>query len=88
MYQPLSVDDENKLWPHQKDAVSFAINHLNNSAVGKTCLYRMPTGTGKTGVIGCLAMLASNGTTLVLTPWEHLRKQMVTDLKGSFWNKV
>jgi hypothetical protein len=48
----------------------------------------MPTATGKTGVIACLTILSNQGTSLVLTPWAHLRSQMVTDLENVFWKKI
>lgn len=75
-----------KLWEHQKDALAFAVKHLNKSE--SPCLIRMPTGTGKTGVIACLTRIANNGSSLVLTPWAHLRNQMLSDLEQAFWKKI
>lgn len=75
-----------RLWPHQRDALSFLIQHLNSR--GDPCLVRMPTGTGKTGVIACLSLLSASGRTLVLTPWSNLRDQMVDSLKAGFWANV
>jgi len=52
-------------------------------------LVRMPTGTGKTGVIAIASFFGnSRGSTLILTPWKNLCTQMMEDLKTSFWNKV
>ena len=46
----------------------------------------MPTGTGKTGVIGVLCVAAPpEGWSLILTPWKHLCVQMIDDLKERFW---
>lgn len=73
-------------WSHQREALDFAVEHLNRHS--SPCLIRMPTGTGKTGVIACLAAISNPGCTLVLTPWKHLRKQMISDLNTDFWGKI
>ena len=86
MLEPMSQETKHKLWKHQADALDFAIEHLNTWE--SPCLIRMPTGTGKTGVIACLARLSNQSTTLVLTPWAHLRNQMISDLEEGFWNTV
>lgn len=74
------------LWPHQSQAIRFVIRRLNAKAAA--CLVRMPTGTGKTGVIACLSHLSANGRTLVLTPWSNLRDQMTSALKTTFWSQI
>lgn len=86
MFSTLPATAKPKLWPHQVKALTFAIDHLNSLAT--PCLVRMPTGTGKTGVIACLTKLSNAGSSLVLTPWAHLRDQMVNDLTVKFWDKV
>lgn len=86
MFKAISDEAKRMLWKHQSDALDFAINHLN--IYDSPCLIRMPTGTGKTGVIACLTMLSNHGSALVLTPWAHLRDQMIEDLKQGFWEKV
>lgn len=73
------------LWKHQKDALDFLITHLNAKPQKGPCLVRMPTGTGKTGVIAWLSMKSAEGKTLVLTPWTNLRDQMVAALTVGFW---
>lgn len=73
------------LWEHQKEAINFVIAHLNANPRNDTCLVRMPTGTGKTGVIAWLSIKSTAGKTLVLTPWTNLRDQMVSDLREGFW---
>jgi superfamily II DNA or RNA helicase len=75
-----------KLWKHQAAAMEFAVRHLNRTV--SPCLIRMPTGTGKTGVIACLTRLSNTGSSLVLTPWAHLRNQMVADLEKGFWDTI
>ncbi|MFQ5923094.1 MAG: DEAD/DEAH box helicase [Anaerolineales bacterium] len=86
MFKKISNEITFKLWDHQSEALNFAIDHLN--AQDSPCLIRMPTGTGKTGIVACLTMLSNEGSSLVLTPWALLRNQMVSDLKEGFWNKV
>jgi superfamily II DNA or RNA helicase len=86
MFSELSRATQRKLWPHQVDAINFAIDHLNKFS--SACLIRMPTGTGKTGVIACLTKLSNAESSLILTPWAHLRKQMLADLESDFWTKV
>lgn len=76
----LTRDVEQKLWPHQARALKFAISHLKKRKT--PCLIRMPTGTGKTGVIGCLTRVSNAGTSLVLTPWANLREQMAQHLSN------
>jgi superfamily II DNA or RNA helicase len=52
-------------------------------------LARMPTGTGKTGVIAVTAYFGNhNGSTLILTPWKNLCRQMKDDLERDFWKNV
>lgn len=86
MFLNIPRDINSKLWKHQVDALNFAVARLNEQET--PILIRMPTGTGKTGIIACLSMLSNPGSTLVLTPWAHLRSQMVTDLLNDFWNAI
>lgn len=88
MFKSIPSAAKAKLWEHQREALDFAINHLKTYE--SPCLVRMPTGTGKTGVIGCLTRLSNDESSLVLTPWANLRQQMVShikDHKDSFWEK-
>jgi hypothetical protein len=85
-FDELSKETRCKLWQQQAEALDFAIDHLNN--LDSPCLIRMPTGTGKTGIIACLTRLSNRGSSLVLTPWAHLRNQMVADLERGFWKKL
>jgi superfamily II DNA or RNA helicase len=82
----LPVPLERKLWTHQKDAIAFATERLRGSAEPHSSLVRMPTGTGKTGIIAVLSVADPPPKwTLVLTPWANLCTQMVDDLKENFW---
>jgi superfamily II DNA or RNA helicase len=77
---------ETKLWEHQKKAITFATGLLRNKQHSTASLIRMPTGTGKTGVIAVLSVvLPPPKWTLVLTPWTNLCTQLVGDLKERFW---
>jgi superfamily II DNA or RNA helicase len=74
------------LWLQQKKAIQFAFQYLRKPSKARTGLVRMPTGTGKTGVIAVLsAGLPPRGWTLVLTPWANLCKQMIDDIQEEFW---
>jgi hypothetical protein len=84
MFDALPKGTPQRLWPHQAKALDFAIKHLNRFPT--PCLIRMPTGTGKTGVIACLTALSNPGSSLVLTPWAHLRRQLIDDVAQDFWN--
>lgn len=86
MFDEISSETKRRLWHHQSDALDFAVGHLNQ--YDSPCLIRMPTGTGKTGVIACLTRLSNGKSSLVLTPWVNLRTQMVRDLEKGFWEKV
>jgi superfamily II DNA or RNA helicase len=86
MFEAISKESSRRLWAHQVDALNFAIHHLNT--LEAPCLIRMPTGTGKTGVIACLSRLSNQNSTLILTPWANLRDQMIVDLESNFWRTV
>lgn len=86
MFTKPSQGIREKLWPHQIKAIDFAVKHLNQSDA--PCLIRMPTGTGKTGIIAYLTRLAHAQSSLVLTPWANLREQMVKALEAGFWSEL
>ncbi|MGG4580772.1 DEAD/DEAH box helicase [Alcaligenes sp. Me129] len=77
-----------RLWKHQREALDFIISHLNAGPTQGPCVVRMPTGTGKTGVIAWLSMKSASGVTLVLAPWTNLREQMVESLREGFWKQA
>jgi superfamily II DNA or RNA helicase len=82
--------DLNKnLWPHQKKAIEFAVQYLREPKKAPVALVRMPTGTGKTGVIAVLSIaIPPSAWTLILTPWANLCDQMILDLRQRFWAKA
>lgn len=76
------------LWDHQIGAVE-AIAHYVESGSDGSALIRMPTGTGKTGVIATVARCLPNvDNVLVLTPWAALRAQLLKDLGERFWSRI
>ena len=48
-------------------------------------LIRLPTGAGKTAIIGVATTLITKKAVLVVTPARALRKQMLNDLKENLW---
>lgn len=83
-----NVPGDIKLWSHQRQGLEFLVAHLQSRTHPDPCLIRMPTGTGKTGVIACASLISSSGRTLVLTPWSNLRDQMIEALKEDFWRSI
>lgn len=85
-----SVSD--RLWPHQREAVKMCATYLAAFARGETsgsALVRMPTGTGKSGVIAIVAKrVAKSSTCLVVTPWTALRDQIARDIRERFWSQI
>lgn len=81
------------LWPHQKEAIKIARKYIKESRLQagfhKACLIRMPTGTGKSGVIAILSRcFRDTSNILVVTPWVTLREQLARDIETRFWEKI
>ena len=56
---------------------------------GTSALVRMPTGTGKSGVIAVAAhLLVGTGDVLLLTPWDALVRQLADDVRSRFWARI
>jgi superfamily II DNA or RNA helicase len=76
------------LWEHQQRAVQTISDYIEAESDG-SALIRMPTGTGKTGVIATAARCLPNiQNVLILTPWAALRKQLERDLNNRFWSRI
>jgi superfamily II DNA or RNA helicase len=76
------------LWNHQRRAVETIKTYLEGGS-HLSALIRMPTGTGKTGVIAVVARcLPTINNVLVVTPWAALREQLKNDLEGRFWSRI
>jgi superfamily II DNA or RNA helicase len=79
------------LWPHQVEALALTAGFIEARAggAGKSGLIRMPTGTGKSGVIAVAAHhLVERGDVLVLAPWDALVDQLTRDIRERFWRRV
>lgn len=82
------------LWLPQRRAVAFchaymaARMHATPSTPREVALIKMPTGTGKTGVIATLACTSPMvRKVLILTPRAGLVHQMKKDLSYRFWSR-
>lgn len=80
------------LWAPQRRAVGVALASVaarRTSGFGAgAALVKMPTGTGKTGVIATLACAVPEiRRTLVITPRKALVDQMVRDLHTRLWSR-
>jgi len=73
------------LWPHQKSAVEMVRSYQQANPQG-SALVRMPTGTGKSGVITVLSRCFPDApTVLVVVPWIALREQLEDDISSKFF---
>ena len=84
MYRPSAG-----LWAPQRRAVGTAVAYLGavaGSTPSESALIKMPTGTGKSGVIATLACaLPKVRRTLIITPRRSLVDQMLNDVHWRFW---
>ncbi|HSS48990.1 MAG TPA: DEAD/DEAH box helicase family protein, partial [Thermoanaerobaculia bacterium] len=62
---------------------------LDQDAWHRSALIRMPTGTGKSGVIAILTRcFEDTRSSLVLTPFKALREQLAADVERKFWAQI
>ena len=90
MFRPV-IQLPTGFWPHQVEAVQKIAEYLEvEDRRDRAALITMPTGTGKTGVIAATVSLLPvlSGPRLVLTPWDALVRQLVTDLRFRFWEHL
>lgn len=84
MYRPSAG-----LWAPQRRAVGTAVAYLGaieGTTPAESALIKMPTGTGKSGVIATLACaLPTVRRTLIITPRRSLVDQMLNDVHWRFW---
>jgi superfamily II DNA or RNA helicase len=84
------------LWQHQIAGVSLALAYVcadtrltDEGNVPEAALLKMPTGTGKSGVVAIIARcLPLVKKILVLTPRTALSKQMNRDISWRFWKRL
>jgi hypothetical protein len=81
-----------KGWVHQKRAVEFLDGYLKRTRQHKrnAALVRMPTGSGKTGVMALVANFLGKkrSNILIVAPAEFLTGQIRDALNHGFWIKV
>ncbi len=82
-------------WTHQYDAFAFVIKYLKRTATTKapkSALIRMPTGTGKTGVMALTAGYATKPVAdkiiLIVVPSRALRIQVKEAIDWRYWSVV
>src|SRR6478672_6144716 len=77
------------LWHNQKEAIALGAAYTRvtqQSGEEEAALIKMPTGSGKSGVIAVLTRcLPAVRRALVLTPREGLVHQMDADIRQRFW---
>jgi superfamily II DNA or RNA helicase len=80
--------DRFSLWEHQRNALDMSRKYFTSNSRG-AALVRMPTGTGKSGVIAVISQCFEEvKCVLVITPWVALRKQIANDIEKRFWNRI
>jgi superfamily II DNA or RNA helicase len=85
-------DHSRTLWDHQKQAIAFCAAYCRlglSGASPEAGLIKMPTGTGKSGVVAVVSRCLPNiRRILVLTPREGLVQQMLADIQRRFWHNM
>jgi superfamily II DNA or RNA helicase len=77
------------LWPHQRSAIDLVLNYLSSGESRRSALVRMPTGTGKSGIIAVLSThFEELSHVLVVTPHAPLRDQLADDIRADFWTSM
>jgi hypothetical protein len=86
------ADGARVLWKHQKEAIAFGAAYCRITRLSgppEAGLIKLPTGTGKSGVVAVLSRCLPNiRRVLVLTPREGLAQQMLADVRQRFWNNM
>ncbi len=79
---------EHGLWPHQIEAVNKIRKYIKSNSKG-SALIRMPTGTGKSGIIAVVTQcFKDTPNSLVVVPGKYLKKQLEEDIKEKFWKTI
>lgn len=77
-----------KLRHYQIKAIETSLSYLKSTS-DKQALIKMPTGTGKTFVIGVLALLIKGcNNVLIVSPSSAIREQLYKELKRKMWKKM
>ncbi|KOP79894.1 hypothetical protein AMS60_16225 [Bacillus sp. FJAT-21945] len=77
-----------KLRPYQIKAIETSLSYIKSSS-DKQALIKMPTGTGKTFVIGVLSLLIKGcNNVLIVSPSSAIREQLYKEIKNNLWKKI
>ncbi len=82
------------LWAHQRTAIAFAAAYVSSEKTldeggTEAALIKMPTGTGKSGVVACISRcFPTVKRILVLTPRTALADQLKSDIAVRFWGNM
>lgn len=71
----------------QNDSIKTISNYLDESSKG-ACLISLPTGSGKSGVICCVAHYSKIDKILVVSHRRAVCNQLYRQLKGGFFEKI
>ncbi|WP_440830695.1 DEAD/DEAH box helicase [Pseudomonas fragariae (ex Marin et al. 2024)] len=90
------AEGEPQLWEHQRAAISTIVAYLNGDksvpewpSQKEAALLKLPTGTGKSGVIAVLARcIPKIRRVLILTPRTALTEQLMADIRFRFWQHI
>lgn len=76
------------LWTHQKEAIGKAETYLSSSSK-KSFLIKLPTGSGKTGIIATITRIVKkDANILIVVPSIALKNQIEIEIKDRFWKKI
>lgn len=84
------------LWEHQQQAISVAVAYLitdhllpHEGGHREAALLKLPTGSGKSGIIAILARCIPDvRKVLLLTPRTALTEQLLADVQFRFWGNI
>lgn len=79
------------LWPHQSDALAAMGRYVASftKQAPRAALVHMPTGSGKTGIIACLARcIETRGPVLIVCPRVGIRDQLARDVTARFFSNA
>ena len=85
--------DSGDLWPHQVEAIRTARNYIEqqkgNQGPKPSALLRLPTGTGKSGIMTVLSRCYEDTkNVLILTPSKLIREQLSQDIASGFFETI
>ena len=65
-----------------------AFEYIQSNDYAQSALIKMPTGTGKTGIIAIISKYYFKKSVLIVVPWKHLKSQMRYHLAEKFWVNI